>query len=89
MKGIYFGKTINGEDVYSYVLNNDFLKVEILNLGGIIKGVYLLEDEKKENLVLSYDNVKSYEISTTYFGAITGRVAGRIKNAILKIGEKS
>lgn len=89
MKGIYFGKTERGGDVYSYTLSNDFLKVEILNLGGIIRGVYLLEDEKKENLVLSYDDVRSYEISTTYFGAITGRVAGRIKNAVLKIGEKS
>ena len=85
MKGIDFGKTERGEDVYSYTLSNDFLKVEILNLGGIIRGVYLLEDEKKENLVLSYDDVRSYEISTTYFGAITGRVAGRIKSLNSKV----
>lgn len=87
MKGIFFGKTENNQDVYSYILKNDFLEVEILNMGGIIRSIYL--SEEKENLVLSYDDVKSYEISPTYFGAITGRVAGRIKDAILKIGENS
>lgn len=81
----FFGLTQNNQEVYSYTLKNKFLKIEVLNLGGIIKNIIILDEDREENIVLAYDKVESYEKSPTYFGAITGRVAGRIKNAHLKL----
>lgn len=85
-----FGKIENNEVVYSYKLINSEIEVEILNYGGIIKSIVVPDrNGVKENIVLSYDELGSYRKDITYFGCITGRVAGRIKKGLLKIKDKS
>ncbi|MCQ8211036.1 galactose mutarotase [Cetobacterium somerae] len=87
---VKFSETKDKKTVYSYKLINSKIEIEILNYGGIIKSINFPDrNGKKENIVLSYDNLESYTKDVTYFGCITGRVAGRIKNGILKINEEN
>lgn len=79
-----FGRYKN-QDIIEYTLCNDKnLEVKILNLGGIIKGINF----KGKNRVLNYDNIGDYVKNDTYFGAVVGRVAGRISKGRIKIGNK-
>ena len=81
-----WGKTQKNEEVFLYTLKNEFLEVEVLNYGGIIKSIFASDKNgKKENIVLSLPTIEDYEKRSPYFGAIVGRNAGRIKDGILKI----
>ncbi len=76
-----FGK-YKGSDVYEYTLDNgNHLNIKILNLGGIIREI----NYKGKNRVLGLDNVEGYVNSDAYFGALVGRVAGRISKGIIEI----
>lgn len=82
-----FGKTKNGESVDLYVLKNASVELEIINYGGIIRRIITPDKYKNwENITLGYENLSDYEINNGYFGCITGRVAGRIKEGKLLIG---
>ena len=72
-----------------YTLENNFLKIEILNLGACIKKIELkYKNNIPRNIVLGYDNLEEYIENPAYLGAIIGRTAGRIKNGILNIDGK-
>ena len=72
-----------------YTLENNFLKIEILNLGACIKKIELKDkNDMPRNIVLGYDNLEEYIENPAYLGAIIGRTAGRIKNGILNIDGK-
>jgi len=84
-----FGKTKKGETVTKYTLVNDHgYSVSVLNYGGIINEI-LVPDRHGiiKNVVLGYNNIVDYEENAPYFGCITGRTAGRIKDATFSIGE--
>lgn len=84
-----WGVTKNNEQVLAYNLRNDFLEITILNYGGIIQKILMSnKDGKKENIVLGFDDIASYEERSPFFGAIIGRTAGRIKNGELIIKGK-
>lgn len=69
-------------DIIEYTLKNDNdLEVKILNLGGIVREINF----KGKNRVLNYNNVEDYIDRDGYFGAIVGRVAGRISKGKIKI----
>lgn len=81
-----WGKNSKGEDIFIYTLENRFLKVEILNIGALIKKIEVkTKKNRNKNVVLSYEKIEDYEKNVAYFGAIVGRNAGRIKDAILEI----
>lgn len=85
----FFGKLETGIDVYTFELKNDFVKVNILNYGGIIKSIYTPDKNQTwDNIVLGYDDLLSYETLSPHFGCITGRTAGRIENAEFSIDNK-
>ncbi|CAN2326657.1 Aldose 1-epimerase [Fusobacterium sp. oral taxon C10] len=74
------------EEIKVYKLENKFLKVEFLNLGAIIKKIELKDKNGDiKNIVLGYEDVEKYRENPTYFGAIIGRTAGRIKNGDLNL----
>lgn len=84
-----WGTTKDKEQVYRYTLKNEFLEVSILNYGGIIQEIRMPNrDNVFENIVLGFDDIKSYEERSPHFGAIVGRNAGRIKNGELLIKDK-
>lgn len=86
----HFGILQNGKDVYKYTLHNDnAVEISILNYGGIITDIILPDKNgNKENITLSFDNIKDYEEKSPHFGCITGRVAGRISNGEFSIDNK-
>lgn len=84
-----WGITRRKQEVFLYTLKNDFLEVEILNYGGVIRKISVPDKNGKyENVVLNLPSITDYEKRSPYFGAVVGRNAGRIKNGILKIEEK-
>ena len=77
----YFGKYKN-YPIREYILDNDKnLIVKILSLGGTIREI----NYKGKNRVLGFNNVDDYINLRTYFGAIVGRVAGRISSRLIRI----
>lgn len=71
------------EEIKIYTLENEFLKVELLNLGAIIKKI----EFKDKNVVLGYEDIEKYRENPAYLGAIIGRTAGRIKDGVLKLDD--
>lgn len=72
----------DGKEIYKYTLENkNKVKVQIINLGGIITNVFVPD---KNGLVgditLGYDDLAGYSKNSPYFGAIIGRYANRIAN---------
>lgn len=81
-----FGILKTGEEVFKYILKNNKLEVGILNYGGIITEILTADrGGKKENVVLGYNNIRDYEERSPYFGAITGRIAGRIEGGSFEL----
>lgn len=76
---------INGKDVFSYTLENGYLKAEIINYGGIItKLIY-----KGIDVVLGRNSAEEYRDSYENFGGIIGRNSNRIENAEFELDGKT
>lgn len=79
----HFGELSDGRLVSSYRLQGaGGLVVEFLNYGGIVTRI-LAPDRagQQADVVLGFDRLEPYLARHPYFGAITGRVAGRIAEA--------
>ena len=64
-----------------FELKSPKLKVEILNLGGIIRKIETPDKNGIfENVVLGYENIEEYYKNPDYLGSLIGRTSGRIKN---------
>ena len=69
------------QPVYLYTIKNDRgMEFSCTNYGCIITKIAVPDIEDKiENIVLSFDSLEEYEkYSSSYFGAVVGRFAGRI-----------
>ena len=76
------------EEIKVYTLENQFLKVEFLNLGAIIKKIEIKDKNGNiKNIVLGYEDVEKYRENPAYLGAVIGRTAGRIKDGNLKLND--
>lgn len=63
--------------VYEYTIENKVLKINVLNFGGTISGIYFKEDHT--NMVASFLNKQDYiDQGGPYLNALVGPVAGRI-----------
>ena len=85
-----FGKLDDGRTAYLYILENENgMKVEITNYGGIIVSLYVPDREGILNdIVLGYDNLEQYVEDPNYFGALIGRYANRIAEGRFKLNGK-
>lgn len=70
-----FGTTENRE-VYVFILENEFLRVKIINFGAIIQSVIV--KELNLDVVLGYNSLDEYVKDKNYFGATIGRYANVI-----------
>ncbi len=79
----FFDKTPDGRDVYCYTMENrSGMKLRVLDFGGIVTELWVADrDGNFSDIVGGYDNIKSYIEDTTFFGAIIGRFANRIKDS--------
>ena len=61
--------------------NKNGMEVAILNYGGVVRRIVFADKAgEKDNRILSYRDVSFYEENPMFFGAVIGRVAGRIKH---------
>ncbi|MGB8000644.1 MAG: aldose epimerase family protein [Anaerobacillus sp.] len=76
-----FGE-LNGEEVTQYTVSNENgLEISCLDYGCIITKIIMPDaNGVPENIVLGFDELDSYLTDSPYFGAVIGRVGGRIAN---------
>lgn len=75
----------NDQCIKEYTLDNgNNLSLKILTFGAIIREIKF----NRKNRVLGFDNIEDYITSRFYFGAIVGRVSGRISEGEVQIGGK-
>jgi aldose 1-epimerase len=79
----HFGNLPSGEPVEAWTLiGASGLTVEAITYGGIVtRLLYPTEDDHWLDLVLGFNELQPYLENPAYFGAIIGRVAGRIAGA--------
>ena len=70
-----------------FILTNDHgMSVSMLDFGGIITKICVPDREGNvENVVLGYKDYKNYEDNPNFFGALIGRVGGRIQDASFEV----
>lgn len=78
-----FGVTPTGEPVEAWTLaGHGGVVLEVITLGGIVTRMLAPgPDGAFDDVVLGFNNLDSYLAGHPYFGAIAGRVAGRITGA--------
>jgi aldose 1-epimerase len=72
------------------VTNDSGMSVSVLDFGGIITKINVPDrNGNSENVVLGYKDYREYEVNPNYFGAIIGRVAGRIQDASFELDNET
>jgi len=83
--------TFNGENVLLYSLENENgLKVNITNYGGIVTSIIIPDREGNyEDIVLGFDSLSGYLNEHPYFGCIVGRYGNRIAQGKFLLDDES
>lgn len=83
----YFGITPDGQEAQVFTLtNSNNMIAKITNYGGILLSLIVPDiNGKLRDVVLGYDTIEKYFNNGTYFGAIIGRFANRIKDGKFSI----
>jgi aldose 1-epimerase len=80
---------LRGKEVYRYILQNETVRIDITNLGGIIMAIYTKgRDQLPKNIVAGFDDINDYEDNPYYFGCIIGRYANRIADGEFDLNGK-
>jgi len=81
---------LDGNEIDQYTIcNRNGIRVAFLNYGCIITEISVPDRNGHfENIVLGFDTLEEYIAHSPYFGAVIGRVAGRIKKGSFKLGGK-
>lgn len=86
----FFGRTLNGEEVYAYTLKTDSASATVVTYGGTL--ISFKTKDKNGNtadVVLGYDTVGEYEKNGGCLGALIGRFGNRIDKGQLTIDGKT
>lgn len=91
MKKISFGTTKAGKEATLYVLENkNHTTAKVTDYGAtLVSFLFTDKNQKVQDVVLGYDDVRAYEENTCFFGASIGRNGNRIANSQLTINGKS
>lgn len=76
----FFGKTKNGESVYSYTIKNGSSQATVMTYGATLISLKVPSNNGLTDVVLGYDDIASYELNDGYLGATVGRNANRVYN---------
>ena len=77
----------DNQPIYLFKVRNEKgLELSCINYGCIITKILAPDrDGKIENIVLGFDTLEQYENNSSFFGAVVGRFAGRIKDGKFKL----
>ena len=86
-----FGVTGDGRAVTRWTLANDAgMTVRVLSYGCTIQSIVVPDrDGHPVDVVLGYDDLAGYEAGSCWFGALVGRYANRIQNAVFSLNGKT
>ncbi|KAL4238835.1 hypothetical protein ACF0H5_003542 [Mactra antiquata] len=88
IKQNFFGKTVDGLDVYKFTFVGGKVEVSVLNFGGAICNIYAPDKNGKiEDIALGYNDVAGYEDNFPYIGVLVGRIAGRIAGGKFRLDD--
>ncbi|MCX3059975.1 aldose epimerase family protein [Streptomyces beihaiensis] len=74
-----FGKLADGTKIYRWTLENGGTRLKVISYGGTVQSLEVPDRHGRyANIALGYDNLHSYVIGTTFFGATIGRFGNRI-----------
>ena len=78
-------KIIDNKEIYIYSLSNENgLTARIMNYGGVILSLDVPDKNgDKRDVALGFGDLDDYTTSTVYFGALIGRCANRIQEAVV------
>lgn len=81
MSPLPFGTLPTGETIDAWTLSNATgASAQIITLGGIITHLRVPDrDGRLDDVVLGFDSLAPYAAGHPHFGAITGRIAGRLR----------
>lgn len=72
----------NNQEYNVYTIFNNDIKVELTDLGVIMKKILIRHNNHDIDIVLRFDKVQDYIANdSTYFGAVIGRNANRIEDS--------
>lgn len=81
-----FGSIHDGGITSTTLVNDHGMEVTSINYGCIITSIKVPDrNGQMENVVLGFDTIEDYEKHSPYFGAVIGRVAGRIKGGTFEL----
>ncbi len=85
-----FGKLNDGKDSFIFTLtNNNGMTVKICDVAASIVSIIVPDKNgHMDDVVLSYDNPEYYRNKEGYLGAVVGRVANRIEDAVFTLNGK-
>jgi aldose 1-epimerase len=83
--------SIDGKQVYSYVLrNSNGMEATLTNYGATLIALKTADRKGKvEDIVLGYDNLNGYVKGSSYFGATVGRYGNRIAKGSFTLDGKT
>jgi aldose 1-epimerase len=86
-----FGTCPGGEAVEAFTLANDCgASLKVITYGGIITSLRMPDRHGQfADVVLGFDRLEPYLAGHPYFGAIVGRVAGRMTRGLLRLDEST
>src|SRR4051812_35086355 len=75
-----YGKTADGTMIEQFTITNGRgFTAKVINYGAIITEMHVPDKSGKPvDVVLGFDDLKSYQEKNPYFGCVAGRVANRI-----------
>ena len=84
------GSFPTGEPVDAHLLTNESgASAEILTYGGILRSLMIPDrDGQLDDVVLGFNDLAPYLEGHPFFGAITGRIAGRVTDGIITVEGK-
>ncbi|MBX6368118.1 MAG: galactose mutarotase [Rhodospirillales bacterium] len=81
-----FGRTAGGQEATLYTLENETIRVRIIDWGGRIVSIEIPDRTgNRAEITLGFDEVGMYEAAGGAFGALLGRTANRIAGGDLTI----
>lgn len=85
-----FGKTRDGQEVYSYSIENkNGMKAVVMTFGAILKNLYVPDAKGKcDDIVLGYDKLWMYFANGSCFGSTIGPIANRTDKGQFKLDKK-